>query len=122
MKQCLLFTIFVAAIWLILVASYAIFECSLEAKGMKPISTFPFRTELLNALNVPLPVAVACLMFLLKANKTNPVGPEVLRLCLITGVLAVFLGFKAKNLAYPDPADPAIAEAIWWLPDQGPGP
>ncbi len=119
MKQALLTTTFVAALWLIAVASYTIFECRMEYSGANPISTFDFRAELVKALNVGFPLSVGCLLFLLKTNQTDPVRPEVFRLCLITCVLGVFLSFKAKNAAFPDPSDPVIAEGIWWLPSPG---
>lgn len=116
MKQLLLFCVFVAGAWLILVASYTLFESHMEATGGAPISTFDFRSELLNALNVAFPTCVIGLLLLLRINQTDPVGTEVFRLLLVTAVLASFLAFKAKNAAFLDPSDPEIVEAIWWLP------
>ena len=41
---------------------------------------------------------------------------------LRSGSIRERLAFVAKDQAYPDSADPAFAEAIWWLPDPHPDP
>ena len=116
-KQLLLFCVFAAGAWLILVASCTLFECHMEAINGKPISTVDFRSVLLNALNVAFPTCVIGLLLLLRINKMDPLGSEVFLLLLVTVVLACFVAYKAKNAAFLDPSDPQIVETIWWLPE-----
>ena len=122
MKQLTLATAFVTAGWLIAVAVYTIYECTMVEKGYRPVSTFEYREGLINALNFAFPAVIACLIFLLRTNQADPISTEIFLLCMIVSVLGAFLAFKAKDHAYPDPADPAFAEAVWWLPDPDPDP
>ena len=122
MKQLALFTAFVTAGWLIAVAVYTLYEVTMLQKGYDTaFSSFEFREGLLSALNYALPTAVLCILFVIKTNKTDPIGTEIFLLCMITCVLAAYLSFRAKDAAFPDPTDPAFASAIWWIPDQETG-
>ncbi|MFT4638373.1 MAG: hypothetical protein ACI8T1_001693 [Verrucomicrobiales bacterium] len=87
-----------------------------------PVSTFDYREGLVSALNFALPGVVACLLFLFKTNQSDSICTEIFLLCMIVSVLGAYLAFVAKDQAYPDSADPAFAEAIWWLPDPHPDP
>lgn len=120
MKQALLSVVFLGSLWLIVVSGYTFLECKLEDQGRAPLSTFPYRESLVQAFNLAFPAAIAALLWLMKTSGSLGIRPEVFRLCLITVVLAAFLGFRAKEQAYPDPSDPEIAQAIWWLPDPPP--
>ncbi len=120
MKQALLSILFMASLWMIAVSRYALYECRLEGRGLGPISTFPFREGLIQVFNLAFPAAVLALFWLMKTAGSLGIRPEMFRLSLITVVLAAFLGFKAKQRAFPDPTDPMIARAIWWLPDPKP--
>ena len=108
---------FVTSIWLIGAAGYCLYECAEEVRGAEPLFSFSHRDELLKALSGALPISVGSLLLLMKVNQSDPVQSEVFLLCLITCVLGVYLGFRAKRIAFPDPSDPAVAEALWWLPD-----
>ena len=120
MRQLALYTAFLSAGWLIAVAIYTIYESTMMHSGFRPISTFDYRHGLVTALNYAFPASVGCLLLLHKANQTAPVSRDVFLLCMITCVLAGYLGFEAKQHAYPNGADPEFAQAIWWLPDPNP--
>ena len=118
MKQLALITAFATAGWLIAVAVYTIYEVTMLQKGYDAsFSTFEYREGLLSALNYALPAGILCILFIIKTNKTDPVSTEIFLLCMITGVLGVFLSYRAKDQAFPDPADPTFATSIWWIPD-----
>lgn len=116
LKQLALITIFVAAAWLIAVAVYALYECTLLDKGYDPTTSANHREGLINALNYAFPIAVGCLLFILRTNKTDPLGAEMFLLCMITAVLATFLVLKAKEQAFPNHSS-EFTKAIWWLPN-----
>ncbi len=39
---------------------------------------------------------------------------------MLTGVLGYYLGFKAKEYAFPQNGESEFVKAIWWLPDPEP--
>lgn len=118
MKQLALLTAFISAGWLIAVAVYTIYEVTMLQKGYDSVfASMEFRAGLLSALNYALPTAILCIFFVIKTNKSDPISTEIFLLCMITCVLGAYLSFRAKEAAYPDPADPSFATAIWWIPD-----
>ena len=118
MKLLALITAFVTAGWLIAVAAYTLYEVTMLQKGYDVTFTnFEFREGLLNALNYALPVTVLCVFFVIKTNGTDPVSTEVFLLCMVTCVLAAYLGYRASEAAFPDPLDTTFAKKVWWVPN-----
>jgi len=118
MKLLALSTAFVTAGWLIAVAVYTIYEATMLQKGYdRTFTSFGYQEGLISALNYALPIAIACLLFIIKTNKTDPVNTEVFLLCMITCVLGSYLSFRAKDMAFPDPLDPHFAQSVWWIPN-----
>ena len=120
MRQLSLFVAFVSAGWLIAVSVYTIYSVVLITDGLRSTSLADCRQGLVGALNYAFPLAVGCLLFLRKVHSSAPVSRDVFMLCMLTCVLGSYLGFKAKEYAFPRADDTEFVEAIWWLPDPEP--
>ena len=89
------------------------------AVSVRPSLT-DYRQGLAGALNYAFPLAIGCLLFLRKVYSSALVSSDLFVLCVLTAVLGSYLGFKAKEYAFPQNDESEFVKAIWWLPDPEP--
>ena len=117
MKQLSLIVAFVSAGWLIAVSAYTMYAVVLVSDGFRPSSLADCQKGLVGALNYAFPLAIGCMLFLRKIHSSSPVSRDLFVLCMLTCVLGSYLGFKAKEYAFPQSEEIEFVKAIWWLPD-----
>ena len=92
----------------------------LVADGFRSTPLADCRQGLIGALNYAFPLAIGCLLFLRKVHSSAPVSRDLFVLCMLTCVLGSYLGYKAKEYAFPQTDETEFVKAIWWLLDPEP--
>lgn len=88
--------------------------------GFRSTSLTDCGQGLFGVLNYAFPLAIGCLLFLRKVHSSALVSRDLFVLCMLTCVLGSYLGFKAKEYAFPQNDESEFVKAIWWLPDPEP--
>lgn len=109
--------IFVVAVWMISVSLYSMYETFRLNEGSEVLNFIRHKEGLLKCLNVALPTAVGCVLFLLYTHKTTPVHLELLMLGLACLALASMLAFNASKSVFPTSGAGQLNNLVWWLPD-----